>query len=179
MFRYVALSLALITLGGCTSTSLTTVTQKGNTLGSGIRPTFDCKPLNRCLVIVVTAVAPLGGSGPGAKDCTAVTFSENGRPFDLLEIAKGERVKLTLKLEEKTKSFAFFGSDPVSLYNANKTGPLNEKVAKKFDVAVLADGSSVEIEVHPRTSREEYHFGVALGTRGGGCAGDPRIVNGT
>jgi hypothetical protein len=180
MFRLAASSLALITLGGCSTISFTFDSQKGdkprNEVLSGA-PSTTCSQ-NCSLQISMGATAPKGGSAPGANDCTAVTFVEGGKPFSSLVIARGKQAELTLKLDAATQKFAFFGSDPVSLYNADKSGPLEKKgLNGKVDVDVL-DKSTVRIRVNPSLSREEFHFGVALGTKMGGCAGDPRITNG-
>ena len=126
----------------------------------------------------MAATAPRGGSGPGANDCTAVTFIESRKPFESLAVSKGKKAELILTLDADTQKFAFFGSDPVSLYNADKSGPLEKKgLTGKVDVEVV-DRATVKVRVNPSMKKEDFHFGVALGTPKGGCAGDPRVTNG-
>lgn len=180
MFRLAASSLALITLGGCATISFTLDSRKEDRQRAEVRtgaPSATCTQ-DCSLQISMGATPPRGGSAPGANDCTAVTFNEGGKPFSSLEIARGKKAELTLMLDAATQKFAFFGSDPVSLYNADKSGPLEKRgLNGQVDVDVI-DKSTLRIRVNPSLRKEEFHFGVALGTKMGGCAGDPRIANG-
>jgi hypothetical protein len=180
MFRLAASSFALITLAGCSTISFTFDSQKGDKPRTEVLsavPSATCTQ-DCSLQISMGATAPRGGSAPGANDCTAVTFSEGGKPFSSLAIARGKKAELTLTLDAATQRFAFFGSDPVSLYNADKSGPLEKRgLNGQVDVDVM-DKSTLRIRVNPSLRKEEFHFGVALGTKMGGCAGDPRIANG-
>lgn len=180
MVRFVLPALALLVLGGCSTVSFQFNSQKSEKPQVEARPgalsatcSQDCT-----LQISMAASAPQGGSGPGANDCTAVTFSLGGKPFESLAVSRGKKAELTLTLDPATQRFAFFGSDPVSLYNADKSGPLEKKgLTGKVDVEVV-DKTTVKVRVNPSMKREEFHFGVALGTKAGGCAGDPKVTNG-
>jgi hypothetical protein len=180
MFRLALLALALLALGGCSTVSFQFNSQKSEKPQAEARPGTPSATCSQdcTLQISMAATAPRGGSGPGANDCTAVTFSYRGKPFESLAVSKGKQAEMTLTLNADTQKFAFFGSDPVSLYNANKSGPLDKKgLTGKVDVEVV-DKATVKVRVNRSMKREEFHFGVALGTAKGGCAGDPSIING-
>jgi len=176
MFRFALPALVLLALGGCSTVSVQLNSQKSEKPQVEARsgtPSATCSQ-DCTLQISMAATAP----APGANDCTAVTFSFGGRPFESLVVSKGKQAEMTLTLDTVTQKFAFFGSDPVSLYNANKSGPLDKKgLTGKVDVEVV-DKATVKVRVNRSMKREEFHFGVALGTAKGGCAGDPSIANG-
>lgn len=180
MFRFALPVLALLALGGCSTVSFQFNSQKSEKPQTEARsgtPSASCRQ-DCTLQISMAATAPRGGSGPGANDCTAVTFSYGGNPFESLAVSKGKRAEITLTLDTDTQKFAFFGSDPVSLYNEDKTGPLNKRGLKGQVSVNVVNKATVTISVGPALQKEEFHFGVALGTAKGGCAGDPRIING-
>lgn len=184
MFRFALFGVALVVLSGCSSIERDARAQqaaKSHSSELQARARKICVPNagSPCnFTVIVSAKEP----AQGGKDCSEVTFKldEAAKPIlDELEIKKGVNANILFKLDSTTAAFAFFGSNPVSLYNSPKDGPPQRPLDSKVDVAVDPSGKQFEWRLKSPKAREEFHFGVALGTAMGGCAGDPKIINGS
>ena len=185
MLRFALFGVALVVLSGCSSIERDARAQQAARSHSSelqARARKICVPNagKPCdVTVIVSAKAP---PAPGGKDCSEVTFKldEPAQPIlQELEIKKGVDANILFKLDSTTATFAFFGSNPVSLYNSPKNGPPPQTLHSKVDVKVDASGKQFEWRLKSPKDKEEFHFGVALGTAMGGCAGDPRIINGS
>ncbi len=184
MFRFALFGVALVVLSGCSSIERDAGAQqaaKSHSSELQARATKTCNPNagKPCdFTVIVSAKKP----AQGGKDCSEVTFKldEAANPIlDGVEIKMGVDANILFKLDSTTATFAFFGSNPVSLYNSPKNGPPPQTLGSKVDVKVDPSGKQFEWRLKSPKAREEFYFGVALGTAMGGCAGDPRIINGS